>query len=147
MKKQSVNAIEIAKKLFLGSVMSAALVFSANAHNTIVSGPRTSVSADPASGKAEIKYAGISNNELSFNVKYNNPSGTSFTLLVLDENGESLYKAAYFDKKFDKTFKLPKEEVSKLTFLIQAGKETFKERFDVNINTREVEDVVVRKGN
>lgn len=143
MKKHSLN--NIAKKFFLGSLLSAAVFLSANANTIANNMTPVTTGVDSVAGKLEIRYAGLDNNELSFSVKYNNPTGNSFNLLVLDENGENLFKGTYSDKKFEKKFKLPKTEINNLTFLIQAGKETFKEKFDVNISTREVEDVIVRK--
>lgn len=136
MKTQSINAI--AKKFFVGNLMAAALFLSVHANAATAT-----VAAD---NKVEVKYTGIDkNNLLSFNVKFSNPTGGDFYLTVLDENGESLYKGIYADKQFDKTFKLPKSEVSKLTFVIEGGKESFKQKFDVNIKTEVVEDVVVSK--
>jgi len=137
MKQTSIQTI--AKRFFLGNLLAAALFLSANA--ATVSTPN--VAAD----KVEVKYTGVDKyNQLSFNVKYSNPTGNTFNLTVLDENGESIFKGFYGDKQFDKTFKLPKSEVSKLTFLIEDGKESFKQRFEVNIKTQVIEDVVVSKG-
>lgn len=136
MTKQSVNAI--VKVLMLTVVLTAMLFV------TVLANPTTT---DNNKEKVEVKYTGYFNNELSFNVKFNNPTGNSFLLIVLDENGESLYKHSYSDKNFSKRFVLSKDETSKLTFLIlQNGKESFKEKFEVNINTREIEDVIVTKG-
>lgn len=136
MKQTSIQTI--AKRFFLGNLLAAALFLSANA--------ATVTTTNVASDKVEVKYTGVDKyNQLSFNVKYSNPSGNTFNLTVLDENGESIFKGFYGDKQFDKTFKLPKSEVSKLTFLIEDGKESFKQRFEVNIKTQVIEDVVVSK--
>ncbi len=136
MKQTSIQTI--AKRFFLGNLLAAALFLSANA--------ATVSTANVGSDKVEVKYTGVDKyNQLSFNVKYSNPTGNTFNLTVLDENGESIFKGFYGDKQFDKTFKLPKSEVSKLTFLIEDGKESFKQRFDVNIKTQVIEDVVVSK--
>lgn len=133
MKKQSIQTI--AKRFFLGNLLAAAVFLSANA-----------ATINPANDKAEIKYTGVDKyNQLSFNVKYSNPTGNTFNLTVLDENGELLFRGFYGDKQFDKTFKLPKSEVSKLTFVIEDGKDSFKQKFDVNIKTQVIEDVVVSK--
>lgn len=137
MKQTSIQTI--AKRFFLGNLLAAALFLSANA--------ATVSTTNVASDKVEVKYTGVDKyNQLSFNVKYSNPTGNTFNLTVLDENGESIFKGFYGDKQFDKTFKLPKSEVSKLTFLIEDGKESFKQRFEVNIKTQVIEDVVVSKG-
>jgi formylmethanofuran dehydrogenase subunit E-like metal-binding protein len=136
MKQTSIQTI--AKRFFLGNLLAAALFLSANAATVST----TNVTAD----KVEVKYTGVDKyNQLSFNVKYSNPTGNTFNLTVLDENGESIFKGFYGDKQFDKTFKLPKSEVSKLTFLIEDGKESFKQKFEVNIKTQVIEDVVVSK--
>lgn len=133
MKKQSIQTI--AKRFFLGNLLAAAVFLSANA-----------ATVNPATDKAEIRYTGVDKyNQLSFNVKYSNPTGNTFNLTVLDENGELLFRGFYGDKQFDKTFKLPKSEVSKLTFVIEDGKDSFKQKFDVNIKTQVIEDVVVSK--
>ncbi len=137
MKKQSIN--NIAKRFFLGNLLVAALFLSASANT----GTNTVTSAD----KVEVKYTGVDvNNQLSFNVKYANPSGNTFSLVVLDENGDQLFKSAYGDKKFEKTFKLPKSEMSKVSFVIEDSKISYKEKFDVNIKTRVIEDVIVSRG-
>ncbi len=137
MKTTSITTI--AKRFFAGSLLAAALFLSVHAN----AAAGTAVSAD---NKVEVKYTGVDKfNQLSFNVKYSNPNGNAFYLTVLDENGEALYKGVYSDKQFDKTFKLPKSEVSKLTFVIDGGKEAFKQKFDVSIKTEVVEDVVVSK--
>lgn len=142
MNNQSVN--NIAKTIFLGTLLSVTVLFATTAKAAGNSG--NPVSVDSVASKAEIKYAGLDADELlSFTVKYNNPSGRRFSLLVLDENGENLFNAIYSDKKFSKAFKLPAASVNNLTFLIQGVKENFKEVFNIDVNTRQVTDVVVSK--
>jgi hypothetical protein len=134
---QSINTI--AKRFFLGNLFVAALFLSASA--------KTSNSPLTSPDKVEVKYTGVDvNNQLSFNIKYANPSGNSFNLVVLDENGDQLFKGVYGDKKFDKTFKLPKSETSKVSFVIEDVKASYKEKFDVNVKTRVIEDVIVSRG-
>lgn len=138
MKKQSVQAI--AKRFFLGNLLAATLFLSANAASV------NPVKFD-ATKKVEVKYTGVDKyNQLTFNVTYSNPNGSTFDLIVLNEYGETIFKNYYFDMQFDKNFKLPKSEVSKLSFIIQNKKENFKEKFDVNISTQTVENVVINKG-
>ena len=134
--KNQIN--NIAKRFLLGSLFVAALTVSASANtNTTVT----------SSDKVEVKYTGVDvKNQLSFNIKYANPAGNIFSLVVLDENGDQLFKGAYGDKTFDKTFKLPKSELSKVTFVIEDLKTAYKEKYDVNIKTRVIEDVIVSKG-
>lgn len=136
MKTQSIKTI--AKRFFLGNLLAATLFLSANA--------ATGTTAAVGTDKVEVKYTGTDKfDQLTFTVKYSNPAGNTFSLSVLDENGESLYKGFFGDKQFDKTFKLPKLEASKYTFVIENGKEAFKQKFDVNIKTQVVENVVISK--
>lgn len=142
MKTQSIQTI--AKRFFFGNLLAATLFLSANAS------AKTPLSKlNPAyatTGKVEVKYTGIDlENQLSFNVKYSNPTGSNFSLSVLDEEGEPLFKGYYNDKRFDKTFKLPKSEVSKLTFVIEDSKNDVKEKYTVNIKTNVSEEVIVSK--
>lgn len=142
MKKQTLN--NIAKRFFLGSLVAAVFFLSANA--TSVSNKSWDI--DPTSKKAEIKYVGSAADNLFFNVKYNNESGSSFKVFVLDENGETLFQERYTDKVFDKKFMFPgNPDISKLTFLVQTDKGSYKEIFDVKVTTRMVAEVNVKKNN
>lgn len=136
MKKHSIQTI--AKRFFLGNLLAAGMFLSA--HAATVEASRASTD------KAEVKYIGVDReNQLSFNVKYSNPSGGSFNLTVLDENGEAIYKGVFGDKQFDKTFKLPKLDFTRYTFVIEDGKQAIKQKFDVSVKTQVIEDVVVSK--
>ncbi|HTQ64430.1 MAG TPA: hypothetical protein VMI12_06505 [Puia sp.] len=91
-----------------------------------------------------VKYLGTSEDAVLFNVSLENPTGTKFIVMVLDEDNTPLFQEVYTDKKFDKRFKLPKSEKNKLTFVIRNFKDAdIKESFE--INTHYVEDVVVTK--
>jgi hypothetical protein len=143
MKTQTVNTI--VKTIALGSILSASVLFATTAN--AANGTTNPMHVDSvATTKPEIKYVGVDTDELlSFNVKYNNPTGRKFSLLVLDENGENLFSAVYNDKKFVKSFKLPAFSVNNLTFLIQDAKGSYREVFNIDVNTRQVTDVVVSK--
>ncbi len=139
MKTQSIATI--AKRFFFGNLLAATLFLSANANT--VSG-NTNKALDAA--KAEVKYTGLDKyDQLAFKVKYNNPSGNTFSLSVLDEMGESLFKGFYDEANFDKTFKLPKSGVSKLTFILEDVKSAVKEKYTVNVKTTVQEEVTVSK--
>lgn len=142
MKKQTIQSI--AKRFFLGNLAVALMFLSANAtlHPNKNIGTVYNVS-----GNAEVKYTGVdANNLLSFKVKYNNTSGNNFILTVIDEDGQGLFKGVYSDNKFEKTFKLPKSEVNKVTFVLEDTKTSVKEKFTVNVKTNVSEEVIVSKG-
>ena len=142
MKKQSVQTI--AKRFFFGNLLTAVMFLSANA-NTLPVKNYNPVYAPGA--KVEVKYTGLDlENQLSFNVRYSNPTGSTFNLVVLDEAGEILYKGYYWDKNFSKTFKLPKSEISKVVFVIEDSRNSVKEKFTVNIKSNVYEEVTINKG-
>ena len=92
MEKQTIQSI--VKGLALSTVFAVGTLFSATANNA--------VNGSDAAAKAEIKYAGSSKEQVSFNIKFNNPSGKKFTLLVLDAKGDLFLKEHYNAKSFDK---------------------------------------------
>lgn len=120
MKKQSVQAI--VKGIILSGILTAGTFIQASANN--------SGEAVAAKASAEFKFAGSSKEQASFNIKFNNPTGEKFTLLVLDAKGDLFFKESYASKDFSKRFVLAKEDAEKLTFRIQSGSQSF----DQNIN-------------
>ena len=141
MKNQTLNTI--AKRIFLGNLVAAMLILSANA--TTVNNKSWDI--DPTGKKADVKFVGSASENLFFNVKYTNETGANFKVFVLDENGETLFQERYNTKNFDKKFMFPgNPDVNKLTFLIQSDKGLFKEIFDVKVITHVVAEVSVKKG-
>ncbi len=126
------------KKAIITGLLSVVLFTAAEAHNN--------KETDATKEKVEVNYTGFFNNDLAFNVRFDNPSGNNVTLTVTNEDGENLLKLNFSDKKFEKKFVLLKDtDVHKLNFLFQSGKEVYKESFDINITTREVSEVVVKR--
>jgi hypothetical protein len=126
------------KKAIITGLLSVVLLTAVEARNN--------EKTDANKAKIEVNYTGFFNNDLAFNVRFDNPSGNNVTLTVINEDGESLFKSNFSDKKFEKKFVLLKDaDVYKLTFLFQSGKEVYKESFDINVTTREVADVVVKR--
>jgi len=99
---------------------------------------------NPGEKNTEVKYVGVSGDAVLFNVSVDNPTGSKFSVIVLDEDGTKIFQEIYTDKKFDKIFKLPKSEKNKLTFVIRNFK-TADVTQTFEINTRFVEDVIVTK--
>ncbi|MBW0178954.1 hypothetical protein [Sediminibacterium sp.] len=135
MKKQSVQAI--VKGIILSGILTAGTFIQANANN---SGETVTAKA-----VAEFKYAGSSKDQASFNIKFNNPSGEKFTLLVLDAKGDLFFKESYTSKEFAKRFVLAKEDAEKLTFRIQSGKQSFDENINLFQNETEARKAAVQQ--
>jgi hypothetical protein len=94
--------------------------------------------------RAVVKYLGTAPDAILFRVSVDNPTGSKFSIIILDENGNEMFQEVYSDKNFEKRFRLPKSDEQKLTFVIRDYKEPdIKQAF--SINTHFVEDVDVTK--
>lgn len=94
----------------------------------------------------QVKYLGGDNTALHFYVKYDNKSGNTFRLLVLDETGEVLYQDNYSTKDFEKKIKTPRlTETDYVTFLIKPSKEIAEISYKVKVTTKVVDDHSVVK--
>lgn len=95
-----------------------------------------------------VKYLGAQDDMVVFNVSCPNPSGNKFSLTVKDQDGNPLYQGVFSEKAFYKQFRLPKAEKSRITFLVRNNREAdVIKSFEININSRFVADVDVRKLN
>jgi hypothetical protein len=97
------------------------------------------------SGKAFVTYVSGGNETLLFDVKVDNAEGERFTIFVKDENGTTIYRGVYNDRDFKKRFVLPKTDSGKVTFSIKSESGIKSESFEINTNTRIVEEVTVKK--
>jgi hypothetical protein len=95
---------------------------------------------------ADVKYIGTNDGQFLFNVTYNNAGGNRFSVVILDESGNQLYQGVYSMKKFDKSFKFADPDgFKKLVFVIHNLGDNSVQRFEVNADSRLVEDVVVKE--
>jgi hypothetical protein len=93
---------------------------------------------------AEVKYIGSDEGDCLFNVSYNNSTGARFSVKVLDNEGHQLFQGIYTDRKFDKKFKVTDAgSYGKLIFVIRNFQDNSTQNFEINSNTRMVEDVEV----
>jgi len=128
MKKQSVQAI--VKGIVLSGILTAGTFIQSKANDN-------AGEAVAAKASAEFKFAGSSKDQASFNVKFNNPTGEKFTLLVLDANGDLFFKESYSKKDFAKKLVLAKEDAEKLTFRIQSCNQSFDENINLFVSETE----------
>lgn len=114
---------------------------------TNVSAQVTPVSVNIADGigKTNITYVATSNESLLFDVNVENTEGEKFVIIVKDDRGGTLYRGSSSEKGFKKRFILPKTESSKFTFHIKSESGVKSESFEINTNTRVVEEVTVKK--
>lgn len=97
---------------------------------------------------AEVKCISGKDGEYLFNVVYNNTTGSRFSLIILDAEGDQLFQSQYLDKKFDKKFRLADpDEFARLTFVIRNYGDNSVQRWEVNANNKIVEDIEVKEVN
>lgn len=97
---------------------------------------------------AEVKCISGKDGEYLFNVVYNNTTGSRFSLIILDADGDQLFQSQYLDKKFDKKFRLADPvEFARLTFVIRNYGDNSVQRWEVNANNKVVEDIEVKEVN
>jgi hypothetical protein len=107
-------------------------------------------SSPPAGGGKEdstlVKYLGTQDDMMMFNVAYKNPAGAPFNIIIKDQDHNQLYQGTFKDKDFYKQFKLPGTEKDRITFIIRNVKDgDIVKTFEININSRLIQDVAVKK--
>ena len=95
---------------------------------------------------AEVSYVGNQEGEPLFNVMYNNSTGARFSIRVMDSEGRQIYQGVFKERKFNKKFKVTNaDNYGKLVFVIRNFQDDSQQRFEVNSNTRVVEDILVKE--
>lgn len=94
---------------------------------------------------AVVKHLGNTGETMNFQVKYENVTGERFAVTVRDHDGGVLFQEFFTDKQFDKKFKIPKADNERVTFQIRSVKENVPQTFEINTNTRMIEEVIVKR--
>jgi hypothetical protein len=102
---------------------------------------QTAVPAHP-DNRASVNYLGMGQSMLWFNIRYDNPAGYHFSVIVSDDGGNRLYEESYFSKHFYKKFALLPDDIDEVTFVIK-GPNRFYLKRSFRIHTRVSEDAVV----
>ena len=95
---------------------------------------------------AAVSYLGSDEDMIVFNVSYPNPEGNKFQVIIRDQDGAQLYHDYFSARSFYRQFRLPKGDKQKIAFVIRdkSGAETVK-TFEVNVNSRYIREVAVKK--
>lgn len=101
--------------------------------------------ADPAPQTATVKHLGNNATTMLFQVNVENAAGEKFSVVIRDQDGSILFQNNYTDKQFEKRFLLPKQDNEKLIFYIKRAKNSQVQSFEINTNTRIVEEIVVKR--
>lgn len=96
----------------------------------------------------QVKYLGAQDDLILFNVAFRNPAGKVISLFIKDQDGNELYKNSYSEKTFSKQFRLPRADRSRILFIVRYNKDNeIVKTFEVNVNSRYIEDIAVKKLN
>jgi len=101
------------------------------------------VKQESPSPTASVKYMGSRQDMLSVAVQYNNAQGQPFTITVRDQDGYQLFEGNFTEKKFNKTFQMPRPDLSKIVFIIRNARTHEVQSFEVN--TKKAEEMVVQR--
>jgi hypothetical protein len=141
MKKQSMKVTKAIIRNKLTGITVAMLIFA----NATTAQTRAVAVREPLIGTATVKHIGNPQGSVVFQVQYDNITGDRFSLTIKDEDGAILYQDVYADKKFDKKFQLPQGEADKIKFIIKGIKTNHIQTFEVNTNTRIIEEVAIKR--
>ena len=130
------KAAETTKKfkcaiLFLSIVLFASF-------SSIAQDSTSTVAADPA----YVNFLRVQNGQLFFTVKFNNPNGRRFDIVVNDAWGENLYHGNFTGKDFGKVFRAP-AELGKLYVSIRPYGQKAEHKFEISSESRLVQDIYV----
>lgn len=97
---------------------------------------------------ATVKYLGTQDDMLVFDLSYTNPTSGRFQVLIKDQYGTSVYQNVFSEKTIYKQFRLPKSDKDRIVFVIRDFKDAdIVKTFDINVNSRIVREVAIRKVN
>jgi hypothetical protein len=98
----------------------------------------STVAAEPA----YVNFLRVTNGQLFFTVKFNNPGGRRFDIVVNDSDGENLYRGNFSGKEFGKVFRAP-AELGKLYISIRPYGQKTEHKFEISSESRLVQDIYV----
>ncbi|HEX5651797.1 MAG TPA: hypothetical protein VFX58_01910 [Chitinophagaceae bacterium] len=117
---------------------------------TTAMAPATQASEDPKTAIIELKFIGNFRSKPVFELHFNNNGvAQEYILNIRDEFGNSLYKEKINSNVFSKKFMLNTEELEDdiLRFEISSVSDNKVVIYEINRNTRVVEDVKISKVN
>ena len=141
MKKQSVYVVKTIIRNKLVRTTMALLILS----QAVAAQTKMVAVMEPVASSASVKHIGNPDGTAVFQVQYDNQAGDKFSVIIKDNDGNVIYQDTYSDRKFDKKFQLPQGETDKLKFIIKGPKNNTIQSFEVNTNTRVIEEIIVKK--
>jgi hypothetical protein len=76
-------------------------------------------------------------------MNYENESGEKFVVNIVDADGISLFEGVFSDKKFVKTFRVPRE-AGNISFTISSHKNKADKKFQVTTERKMIEEITIK---
>jgi len=112
----------------------------------ILNGAQAQNAVHHVAGIADVSWVPNHDGNPLFRVTYDNESGAGFTVVVIDDDGDQLFRGYFTDRKFDKFFQVADpESYGKLTFVIRNIADNTSQRFEVMSTDRLVVNVEVKE--
>ena len=125
---------------FAGKLKSSLLVLAIAviSFNTV----QASTTAGVPVNEVTLTSLGVVSGEMIFKLKYDNVNGDNLEVVLIDKEGNRLYRQVFTDKNLNRTFKVPSEVE---TFVVRFTNLKTKEeqKFEVKTQVRTVEEVSV----
>ena len=96
----------------------------------------------------ELKFAGLVKDNPLFELSFTGNAGqNNFTVIISDDYGHSIYKETFRGENFSKKFLLNADEIGEenLQFKIYCNNTKSSVTYNVNRNTRTVQDIAITK--
>lgn len=136
MKTIMLNAFSLVKKTAVMLLVATVTVTSASA--------KISDSTYEDDENASVSCLKLEEGQVYFNVKFENPDGGRFDILVNDVAGDNLYRATFTGKNFDKVFRAPVEN-GKLVIIIRDNKDKTSHKFELLTESKLVQQILVKR--
>jgi hypothetical protein len=92
----------------------------------------------------KVDYLGNENQMFLVNIKYKNETASAFSLLITDDNGQTIFRNIYSTNTLEKKFRIP-EQHGKLNFVFTALGDKSVQSFQVSTSARLNQEVVTRE--
>ncbi|BAV09354.1 hypothetical protein FLA_5402 [Filimonas lacunae] len=135
-------------KIIVTVVIAAIAMFFATPATTKANTVTDSLAIASDNKPSQVQYLGTTADGLWFDIKYANPKGEKFTLMIKNADGELLFHGSFSGANFSKKIKIVNEGPNSLTptFIIKtADNKKIAQSIQVNSTSRSVEDVIVTR--
>jgi hypothetical protein len=142
MRNQLNNVSNLVRKVLTPAAFTCILMVTAAPYTAHAEGKK-----EAAKTPVEVKYLGSYETQPIFQVDINNVNGEELFVVLRDEEGGVIYKERFNEKSFSKKFQLNTSDPAsaKITMSVYSKDYKTKQEFEINNQTKVVEDIVVTR--